>query len=273
MKLILSLIAGLCISTAAHAQTGALRAHGVLIHVTDLDRAVAFYRDVIGFPVEARRGAFVKLDASTPLYLEQVPASAPAVYGKTARAGVTLLARDLAETIATLERRDVEFVTREPKRVGVGYAAKFVDPFGNVVSLLEQTIQTPTPFEEPFVYNYGFTFGDMAAARAFFADGLGFIVRSEEYLPPALPLGHDDGSFAFMLHYREGLAPIAPARNQFGGAVVIFEAENIDAATELVAAHNARLFTPAAEQTPFGERIVFAGPEGVAAEIWSLDHE
>ena len=51
-------------------------------------------------------------------------------------------------------------------------------------------------FKEPRLYNYGFLIPDMEAGRDFYSNKLGFVVRSEKYLPLDLPLGHKDKSFA-----------------------------------------------------------------------------
>ena len=92
-----------------------------------------------------------------------------------------------------------------PSAVEVGLAIRFRDPFGNIHALLEQTVGEVPPFEEPQVYNSGFKHpdADTASLRSLFVEALGFVVRTERYYPPSLPIGHPEGSFAFMLHENE----------------------------------------------------------------------
>jgi catechol 2,3-dioxygenase-like lactoylglutathione lyase family enzyme len=73
--------------------------------------------------------------------------------------------------------------------------------------MMHQTIVKVEPFKEPRIYNFGVLVPDMKAARAFYHDVLGFVERSEKYLPLDLPLGYSDNTFAFMLHYRPGGLP------------------------------------------------------------------
>src|SRR5437868_2401436 len=95
-----------------------------------------------------------------------------------------------------------------PRKEGVGNAIFILDPFGRKISLMHQTIVKVAPFKEPRVYNFGVLLPDMNAGRDFYARKLGFVVRSEKYLPLDLPLGHTDNTFAFMLHYRPGVTSI-----------------------------------------------------------------
>jgi len=65
---------------------------------------------------------------------------------------------------------------------------------------------------------------NLKMAQEFYCDGLGFKVRSTQYLP-ALPLGHSDGKFAFMLHERDvELTSLNPDQTQ---TLIIFMTDNI----------------------------------------------
>lgn len=60
---------------------------------------------------------------------------------------------------------------------------------------MHQTIVRVEPFKEPKLYNFGYRVPEMQAARDFYANKLGFIARSEKYLPLDLPLGHVDMNY------------------------------------------------------------------------------
>ena len=59
---------------------------------------------------------------------------------------------------------------------------------------MHQTIVKVEPFKEPGIYNFGLLIPDMNVARDFYPNRLGFVVRSEKYLPKDLQLGHKDNS-------------------------------------------------------------------------------
>jgi catechol 2,3-dioxygenase-like lactoylglutathione lyase family enzyme len=245
------------------------RHHGVLIRVPDLDRARQFYVDLLGFEAERLSDTMLRLPDPTPIYLEQVaqPLRPPAE--DEARAAIAFQARDIRVTAARLRERGVTFLSEEPIRVGVGLAMRFRDPFGNIHALLEQTAAPVPPFEEPEVYNSGFKIpdADTAALRDLFA-GLGIMVRTERYYPPSLPLGHRDGSFAFMLHENEQGEPEVRARIQPESAAV-----SLVLATASLDGLRSRLTdAEIGDEGSFalGRRVRVTAPSGVSVEFWQL---
>jgi catechol 2,3-dioxygenase-like lactoylglutathione lyase family enzyme len=113
--------------------------------VTDLDAAVAFYRDLLGFDVELRPSpAFAMLYRGDLRLLLSVPGhagggdalpdgSVPAPGGWNR---IALRVSDLAATVAELSRKGVRFRTG----VTTGVAVRQVllhDPAGNLVELFE----------------------------------------------------------------------------------------------------------------------------------------
>ncbi|MGQ0590531.1 MAG: VOC family protein [Sphingosinicella sp.] len=183
-----------------------------------------------------------------------------------ARSAIAFQALDIHATARRLRELGVVFLSDEPIRVGVGLALRFRDPFGNIHALLQQTIGEVAPFEEPEVYNSGFKRpdSDTPALRRMFA-GLGFVVRSERYYPPSLPIGHGDGSFAFMLHENEPEEPEVRARSQPESAAVslIFTAADLAAVQQQVGSGREDAFA-------LGRRMRVTAPSGVPVEFWRL---
>jgi len=57
---------------------------------------------------------------------------------------------------------------------------------------------------------------------------LGFVERSQRYLPLAMPIGHPDKSFCFMLHEREDVEAIHYNTANDEHVVILFQTENVD---------------------------------------------
>jgi catechol 2,3-dioxygenase-like lactoylglutathione lyase family enzyme len=160
----------------------------------------------------------------------------------------------------------VEFAEATPRREGVGNAISILDPFGRSVSLMHQTIVKAEPFKEPRIYNYGVLIPDMAAGREFYSTKLGFVVRSEKYLPLDLPLGNEDKTLAFMLHYRLGTTSIK--KEQSGNspfATMVFETSDLQGATRMMNKANIRVL--AINKSTQGPTVVFEDPFGNISEL------
>lgn len=260
---------------SARAAAPLARYHGVLIRVPDLELALAFYSGVLGFESERIAPSLARLEDRNPIYLEQVGYPLRPPEGNEARASVAFQTRDIRAAITRLRERGVAFLSEEPSAVGVGQAIRFRDPFGNIHSLLEHTVSEVPPFDEPEVYNSGFKHpdADTASLRALIVDRLGFTVRTERYFPPSLPIGHRDGTFAFMLHENEPWeVEVRPRADPASAAVSL-----IFATTDLPALRRA-LSGPAGIASP-GEAQAFAlgvrsrmiFPSGVPVEYWRFE--
>lgn len=186
-----------------------LRMAALKINVDDMDKAISFYGDKLGFEVAVRsdypQQVVLKTDDNFKLILNRVKRLQKA--GATeSQVGLTLQVNDLEQAIEKMRSLNIGFAETTPRKEGVGNAIFILDPFGRKISLMHQTIVKVEPFKEPRIYNFGILIPDMRAGRDFYVDKLNFIVRSEKYLPLDLPLGHEDKTFAFMLHYRPGVA-------------------------------------------------------------------
>ena len=217
--------------TPASLPDSTVRIYGVRILVSDIDEAVAFYSATLGFKVlsTVKYPSEVELKSEgLRLFLTRTGRAAQYDYAGAVRTTFGFQANNLVETRAKLEGEGVVFLEPEPQTVGVGIATTFKDPSGNVLYLLEQQVGDRAPFEEPRIYNVGFHLPDEATARQLYCDVLGFVVRTERYFP-AIPLGHRDGTFAFMLHEKTDLKPRTSKYPDEAQIVPLFEATDLDA--------------------------------------------
>jgi len=259
-------------AVAAQAENETLiRTHGVKINVDDMDKALSFYRDKLGFEIEDRSGypdyVILKTNERNKLILNRVKRLKSPVPNDTSLS-FTLQVNDLDKAIERMRTLGVEFAETEKRKEGVGNAIYIKDPFGRRISLMHQTIVKVEPFEEPKLYNFGFLVPEMAAARDFYSSTLGFVVRSEKYLPLDLPLGHKDKSFAFMLHYRPGVRPVKsdyPKTAAFN--MLVFETDNLKAAVNELKKKGVRFISEKPRRGAEGESVAFEDPFGNVSEL------
>lgn len=112
----------------------------VTIPVADQERALRFYRDVLGFEVRADN-AF-----SDQRWISVAPADGavdftlhlpfPGQAGPGWQQGIVLHTDDAAAVVAALRHTGVEIA--DPERVGWGLQTQFTDPDGNGFVLLQQ---------------------------------------------------------------------------------------------------------------------------------------
>ncbi|MEZ5425919.1 MAG: VOC family protein [Pyrinomonadaceae bacterium] len=220
----------------ALAQTGSkenlLRTYGLKINVDDMKKAVLFYTEKVGFEIEDRSGfpkqVVLKTEGNVKLILNRVKKLNKQT-DADARVSFTLQVNDLDQAMTRMKAAGLDFGANEIRREGVGNAIYFNDPFGRKISIMHQTIIKTEPFKEPKIYNFGFYLPEMDAARDFYVKKLGFVERSEKYLPLDMPLGHNDKSFGFMLHYREGVRPFKseyPKKSPF--YAIIFKTADLE---------------------------------------------
>ncbi len=113
----------------------------VTVPVADQDRALRFYRDVLGFEVRADdafgdqrwlsvapAGSAVELTLHPPF---------PGQAGPGWQLGVVLVADDIAGVVASLRHAGVEVA--DPERVGWGLQTQFADPDGNGFVLVQRS--------------------------------------------------------------------------------------------------------------------------------------
>ena len=258
-------------NSLAQSETGSLiRTHAVKVNVDDISKALAFYRDKLGFSVADQSDpSSVVLEAANggKLILNRVK-KLRTVNRTDTKFSFTLQVNDLDQAIERMKTLGVEFGENEKRKEGVGNAIFIKDPFGRLISLMHQTIVKTEPFKEPKIYNYGFLVPDMEKGRDFYSSKLGFVVRSEKYLPLDLPLGHQDKSFAFMLHYRPGVTPV---KNDQPGVMapntLVFQTSNLAAAAEDLRRKGVKILEGESRKTERGNRILIEDPFGNVSEL------
>lgn len=246
-----------------------LRTWALKINVEDMDKTLSFYGDKLGFEVADRSGyprqVLLQTGDSFRLILNKARRLNKTGAAET-QVGVTLQVNDLGRSMARLKSLNVEFGEAAPRREAVGNAIFIVDPSGMRISLMHETVVENAPFKEPRVYNFGVLLPDMAAGRDFYSGKLGFVVRSEKYLPLDLPLGHADGGFAFMLHYRPGVTAIKsryPAAEPF--VTMVFATDDLSQAVAELKRAGVKI--RASLTSKRGKVVVIEDPFGNVSEV------
>lgn len=118
----------------------------VTIRVSDFDRSVEFYRDVLGFPVQldGRQFEWMEVGPDEPLCKIGF-ALDPERAGKKERTptGIVLEVEDMDAFAARLRAANVEFVTEPTEMEWGGMLANFLDPDGNIL----QAVYDPRHYE------------------------------------------------------------------------------------------------------------------------------
>ncbi len=114
--------------------------YAVRIWVSDLARAVAFYRDTLGMPLffESQEMGWAQVEAGGAyLGLERADAEDTEAQSRVGRfVGASLSVDDIEACHKTLAARGVQFVQTPAKQPWGGWLAHFRDPDGNVLTLL-----------------------------------------------------------------------------------------------------------------------------------------
>jgi lactoylglutathione lyase len=113
----------------------------VSIYVNDLDKAVTFYRDILGFAVRSRPAPFlVELEHDgTAVILCQAEEPAAGRYPASAGVVLGIATGDIAERARDLATQGVDLIHTAPRDFPGGRYIALRDPAGNAVELLEFT--------------------------------------------------------------------------------------------------------------------------------------
>ncbi len=107
----------------------------VYYHVTDMERAIAFYRDTLGLRLTSR-GYVARFDIDGVLF-ELVPNAPGNVLPGTGNARLSLGVTDIQQAVATLQARGV--ATTPIKTEPGGLLSYFRDPDGNEICLWQNS--------------------------------------------------------------------------------------------------------------------------------------
>lgn len=247
----------------------ALRTYGIKINVTNMDNAIDFYCSKIGFEIESKNDypniVILKSNDHNKLILNLV-GNLVLEGPNDVRTGLTLQVNDYDQATKLLKSKGVDFSNNIKRKEGVGYSIYFSDPFGTQLSTMQVTVVKEEHFIEPKIYNYGILIPDMDKARAFFKT-LGFVERSERYLPLDMPLGHSDSSFGFMLHYREGIESLQYNTANDEHIVILFQTNNIEIAVKEMKESNIKFIQTKIQESALGKYISFRDPFGLVYDL------
>ena len=102
------------------------------IHVKDMDKAILFYKDKLGFEVEYQTGEWseLKLNDKISLALKCTPDPVP---------GIGFLVDNCEEATKLLEEKGIKIITRCDKRLEANIIlTQFNDPDGNALWMTEK---------------------------------------------------------------------------------------------------------------------------------------
>lgn len=268
-------LASLTLAPAVAQTVSDVNHHGVIIRTPDLDDALAFWGDGLGFLIAdlRPRDGWARLASNLPIYLEATPQGRLADE-RIACVEITFQSNDLEASMRSLRGAGSEIISETPYEVAVGRSIRFKDPAGIVHHLLQSSRLGPQ-FAEPRVYNSGFEVPQAAipSTRALLEQGLGFIAMTERYFPPSVPYLEQSRSFAFMLHhnqpFEQDLLPRTDPRRDDLGAAQVFVVQDLGVASRAVIEHGAVALDHRARRFSLGRRRAFSTPGGAPFELWS----
>ena len=243
-----------------------LRVIGVRLDVPDLERAVAFYTGVLGFELGRRRppDEAELRSGPVPVVLHRVESAAHVDYPRDVETHLNFQVKDLDQVVAEMRRQNVDVLDPKPETAAIGKFTSVKDPAGNVIHLMQ--LNSPSPgLAGPAMFNVGIKVTDMALARSFYCQKLGFEVFSEDYYPPTVPL-KKVGVIALTLH-DNATAKVRPGYPRVAETIVRLGTEDL-AAARAELARRGIAFLPAAEAgggRPPAEH--FADPFGNVIEL------
>lgn len=111
----------------------------ISIYVPDIQKAIDFYKDVLGFEVEKQYGEKIATlkHGDLPLILEESEYSSCNPESKPAGVVLALKTDDIYHTVKLLNEHKVDFIVAEPTECPPGKFISFRDPFGNVLEYLQ----------------------------------------------------------------------------------------------------------------------------------------
>ncbi len=107
------------------------------IHVSDLDRAVAFYRDVLGFELQFSDASFnyARFDVAGMRFGVASGGDAPRDPKVEVFTGISISVDDVDAAYAEMKAKGVRFTMEPSRQPWGGYMGMFADPDGNIFYL------------------------------------------------------------------------------------------------------------------------------------------
>ena len=243
---------------------------GAKIKVTDMKEALDFYVGVMGYKVKAGNidsDLVILEDPVMTLALSKTNKVRKVNYPNETQTILVFETKNLDSAVMALRKRGVEFYCDEPQKVGVGLSTKFYDPFGNIHSLLQETVGEKRNFKEPRIYNVGYYIDDIEKGRQFYSVNLELPIRTLRYYPPALPLNDNKGEFCTILHYRQTASKVEINYDKETYVALMLKTSNITNVLELLKKKNISIVKQL-RQSALGEYIVLVDAFGNYLEIY-----
>ncbi|TNE79933.1 MAG: VOC family protein [Bacteroidetes bacterium] len=109
-----------------------IQSAAITIMVSDMDKSIAFYAEVLGFKVKSRYGNHWA-DLEIPgLHIGLHPTDKPIAKGENMQIGLKV--SDLDETVKELETKGIQFTFNPDDQVNI---ATFQDPDGNTLYFIK----------------------------------------------------------------------------------------------------------------------------------------
>jgi lactoylglutathione lyase len=111
----------------------------ISIYVSNLQEAIEFYTNVLGFKVNKQYGPKIVtlIHGELPIVLEESEASTTYISNYPAGVVLALKTDDINQTVNMLKASKVDFIIEEPANCPPGKYISFRDPFGNVLEYLQ----------------------------------------------------------------------------------------------------------------------------------------
>ncbi|MCK5238471.1 MAG: VOC family protein [Candidatus Thorarchaeota archaeon] len=110
----------------------------ITIYVNDMEKAIEFYRDTMGFDIVHSSTTIVHLENDgIPIILEKEKSKSTAKYPGTSQVVIGIETEDLEKTISVLRDLSVNIVHDDPQQFPAGRFMAIRDPAGNVIEILE----------------------------------------------------------------------------------------------------------------------------------------
>jgi len=250
-----------------------MKAWGIKINVTDMDKAIDFYSTKMGFEVESREfyPKLISIKSNTPvkIFLNLV-SNLLTEQPNESHASITFQVNNLDSSIMILKSRGVDFGINQKQKEGVGYSMKFSDPFGTTHYIMQVTMQQqPVRFKEPKLYNYGVKIADMDKAREFYKR-IGFKEAGTSYLPLDLVILNPDRSFAYMLHFREGTEAIRYHTSNDQHVALLFATTDLNFTIEQLKNRKIEIVQTKVQESSIGKYISFRDSFGMVFDLVEL---
>ncbi len=118
-----------------------LQVYLIQINVTDMDKAIDWYTNVLGFKLSKQHYYYpIAVDLvheGTRLILHRADKPANIDYPNVAQTLICMQTEDIKASLKDLKSKGVELIHETPLEFPMGLYAAFRDPFGNVHELVE----------------------------------------------------------------------------------------------------------------------------------------